>query len=785
MKKFTLLLSAMLLACATSLWAETATLTFSAQCGGKGTDDKANAWTVTSDAAESNFDSSKGIHYGTSSKAVSHLTLTNSTIAGTITKIVVNASGASSTSAKLDVTVGGAAFGSQQSLTATATEYTFEGSAKGEIVVKLSQTSAKKALYVKSIAVTYSTATLQSIEIAGEPTKTTYMAGDAFSTDGLKVMGNYDDDTQKEITTGITWEVTPATLTAGLTSVEVKATVGDKSATRTINSLTVTAPKTLTSIAVSGTPAEFWKGDTFHHDGMTVTATWNDASTTDVTTEAEFSTPDMTTAGTQTVTVTYKEKTATYDITVKTIANTQETAYTVAEAIALIDAGKDLTTEVFVKGIVSEIVTPWSDQYKNITYNISDDGTETSAQFQLFRCLTNGYNVGDAVIAKGLMKKYGTTYEFDAGNEIVAIAENTNPILTCDASVAFGTISSLAGTAPSKTLEVTAKNLTEDITVTLSEDAAFTLSTTTLPAEGGTIEITPVLTIGEHTATLTLTSGETSVKVALSATIKQAYTISWSVNGKVTSTSHVIDGENLVLPTTPEAPNECASKVFVGWATTATVAADGKDIVFVDAATPATADATYYAVFATATESETPAVAEVTFSNMFSDVTSSKDIDGVALVITDGITVTFAKSTSGSNKAQYYDNGKAVRLYGGGSITINSIVTITSFMLTFGDNDGSNALTADCGTWESPTWTGSANTIVLTEEGTTGHRRIAGISVTTKQTTWEEYTTTCTDTPSAIDNATVETSVVKTIENGQLVIMRDGVKYNAMGVRLQ
>ena len=37
----------------------------------------------------------------------------------------------------------------------------------------------------------------------------------------------------------------------------------------------------------------------------------------------------------------------------------------------------------------------------------------------------------------------------------------------------------------------------------------------------------------------------------------------------------------------------------------------------------------------------------------------------------------------------------------------------------------------------------------------------------------------------AIDNATVETPALKTIENGQLVIIRDGKKYNAMGVRLQ
>ena len=40
-------------------------------------------------------------------------------------------------------------------------------------------------------------------------------------------------------------------------------------------------------------------------------------------------------------------------------------------------------------------------------------------------------------------------------------------------------------------------------------------------------------------------------------------------------------------------------------------------------------------------------------------------------------------------------------------------------------------------------------------------------------------------TPSAIESAAAETPAVKSIENGQLVILRDGVKYNAMGVRLQ
>ena len=156
-----LLVTMLALFLGTGVYAEekTSTLTFTAACGGSGTANDGVEWTVTSDASESQFDNTRGIHYGTSKASVSYLQLSTFGITGTITKIVVNASGASETKAKLNVTVGGKAFGSEVSLTQTATNYTFEGSASGQIVVRLSQTDAKKALYVKSIAVTYSTET--------------------------------------------------------------------------------------------------------------------------------------------------------------------------------------------------------------------------------------------------------------------------------------------------------------------------------------------------------------------------------------------------------------------------------------------------------------------------------------------------------------------------------------------------------------------------------------------------------------------------------------------------
>lgn len=176
-----MLVAIMTTALSGTVWADTSTLTFTAASGGSGTADDDVAWTVTSDASESNFDNTKGIHYGTGKVAVSYLTLTTSGISGTITQIKVNASGASSTAAKLNVTVGGVAFGSEQSITSSADTYTLTGSASGTIVVSLTQLSAKKALYVKSIEVTYTPSGSSAVA-----TTTTIIASGITNTDVYK-----------------------------------------------------------------------------------------------------------------------------------------------------------------------------------------------------------------------------------------------------------------------------------------------------------------------------------------------------------------------------------------------------------------------------------------------------------------------------------------------------------------------------------------------------------------------------------------------------------------------
>ena len=253
-----LILMTLLCAVFSTVWGETSTMNLTQALGVEqnGTiiaaDDEGNViWTVTSDADESSFDNTRGVHFGTGKLAVSFLKFTTSDISSTITKIVVNASGASGTSAKLDVTVGGAAYGSQQSLTSTATNYTFEGNASGEIIVNLSQTSATKALYLKSIVVTYGTTpsgpTDPDVSFANNPliVMEGYTATNAITKPSdLSVTYSSNDETVATVDAS-TGEVTgvaagETTITASWTAVENKYNEG--SASYTVNVIEAVEP---------------------------------------------------------------------------------------------------------------------------------------------------------------------------------------------------------------------------------------------------------------------------------------------------------------------------------------------------------------------------------------------------------------------------------------------------------------------------------------------------------------------------------------------------------------
>lgn len=108
---------------------------------------------------------------------------------------------------------------------------------------------------------------------------------------------------------------------------------------------------------------------------------------------------------------------------------------------------------------------------------------------------------------------------------------------------------------------------------------------------------------------------------------------------------------------------------------------------------------------------------------------NAQDFDGVVIDIDDNVSIVFNKGTS-SNTPKYYNTGTAIRAYGGNNFVVSSTGTISSITLTFSSGEGSNAITTDEGTFQTPTWTGASSEITFTVGGTSGHRRIKEVSVT-------------------------------------------------------
>lgn len=314
---------------------ETALLKFTKECGGKGTDDKGGAWTVTSDAKESTFQSDKGIHYGTNNVSVSNIKVSTSAYAdAVITKIVVNASAANAGSPKVSCTVNGKAFGTAQSLTTNNAAYTFEGKSSGEIVVSVSKKITKKALYIKSIEITYSTANLETTTLTLTAPGSPISIGNTFtSTPTLKAGEQTLSDK------AITWssdndkvatvDAATGTVTgvaAGKANITAKFAGDDTYKTSTASY----------EIIVKGAPSLYFPetsymvemGDVFTApklEGLPegVTATYSSSNTDVATVDAATGEVKIVGVGTTTITVTspetgiYEGATASYELNVK------------------------------------------------------------------------------------------------------------------------------------------------------------------------------------------------------------------------------------------------------------------------------------------------------------------------------------------------------------------------------------------------------------------------------------------------------------------------------------
>ena len=183
--------------------------------------------------------------------------------------------------------------------------------------------------------------------------------------------------------------------------------------------------------------------------------------------------------------------------------------YTVAEAIAAIKAGAP-TSEVYVTGIVSDVYY-YSDQYKSLSYYISDDGKSKDMQVYSGKGLNGAdftskddLKVGQKVTIKGIIKAFNKN-----GTDIMEVDKNST-IVKIEGEGTGGEVTPEKPDTPDTNKGIT---VSENI-VTLTNSSATA-------AEGETVKI--------DLNTLGFTDGQTKPEVNVNGV-----TIQFDSNGQTT-----------------------------------------------------------------------------------------------------------------------------------------------------------------------------------------------------------------------------------------------------------
>ncbi len=99
-----------------------------------------------------------------------------------------------------------------------------------------------------------------------------------------------------------------------------------------------------------------------------------------------------------------------------------------------------------------------------------------------------------------------------------------------------------------------------------------------------------------------------------------------------------------------------------------------------------------------------------------------------SIVINEQLSVSLSKG-SNSVSPKYYRSGNSLRIYGGNTITFYG-PGITSIEFSFGSGGDSNTMNADVGEFNNGKWVGESDAVTFSVDGTSGHRRIAALTIT-------------------------------------------------------
>ena len=655
MKK-TLLLKTLLLLCAfivgsSSVWADENVSTVSTKFSATGDvtgkitqtgDFKTASWNLDVTWKDANNPYwgdlvAKGSQIGSGSKPATGVVLTGSNIPGTIISVKVNTSVASGGTTTVGVSVGNAAFSCNNKATATlataATDYEFTGTGSGDVVLTWSQPSTSKAIYIKSVTITYTTgSTPPSITADDVPIAYNATEGGIAYTINNPVDGGAITSAEVTASEPSNWLTVSNTLTSpiGLTCA-ANSTVNARTATVTLTytydtDKTVTKNVTVTQAAdpnAFNTITDITAPNTAYKVKGTVVAT--NAKGFVIGDGTGYVYTYLNAAPTQSVgdKLSIDGTTGSYNHVLQftsaaTIATVEESNYDGTPAVTVLDAagiaaynsGYQLSDYVQFEG---ELVK--NDSYYEITVGTGSSTATTRISYP---------TTAQATALDALLNKTVRVKGYFAGfsSSIFTVMLESVEEVVVDAHT-------LTVSATNGSVEITGKTLVSgqcevaegaEVTATATANDGYRFVNWTVTGAGSSVSDAT-----DNPTTFTMGTEDATITANFEAI--PTHTVTWSINGTETS-EDIMEGEDITFPANPV---DLAGKNFVGWTKTSIVGETDVKPSLVTSEVMGTEDVAFYAVYATVIG--TPA----TLTKMASDETLS-DGDKIVIVANDGTT---------------------------------------------------------------------------------------------------------------------------------------------------
>ena len=436
------------------------------------------------------------------------------------------------------------------------------------------KTANGKTAAAKVTVAQTSQVTLSSIAVATMPNKTYYYAGEPLNTAGLTLKATYSDGSTKTITEGFT--CSPTKLNTVNHSQPITVSYGGKTTTFTVN-VNEFYVKSI-EIASAPTKTAYFVGDTLDTAGLKIKVFYNSGASKVFDTGFTCTPTTLNAAGTQTITVSYKDatisvpKTATFNVTVQDVtlsgiaiaSNPSKTSYFVGDTLdttglKLTATYNNGTTQTITSGFTCTPTTLTSAGAQTITVNYGGKAATFTVNVQdvtlsgiaiASNPTKTSYFVGDTLDTTGL--KLTATYN-NGTNQTITSGFTCTPTALSTAGAQTITVN-YGGKAATFTVNV------QD--VTLSSVAIASNPTKTSYFVGDTLDTTGLkLTATYNNGTnQTITSGFTCTPTALSTAGAQTVTVNYG--GK--TTTFTVNVQDVTLSGIAIASNPTKTSYYVG-----------------------------------------------------------------------------------------------------------------------------------------------------------------------------------------------------------------------------